>query len=90
MNLRVGGDPEFEGEKRADLETTFSEAIRYAIRNGAKVIACTIYPIRDAEGAVEACFCINLVGTLLRTAQAAHGGQAQQADRAQHDRTNCI
>jgi len=54
MNLRVGGDPEFQGEKYANLDTTIPGAIRYAIRNGAKVIACTIYAIRDAKGAVEA------------------------------------
>jgi len=54
MNLRVGGDAEVEGEKCANLDTTIPAAIRYAIRNGAKVIACTIYPIRDAQRAVEA------------------------------------
>jgi subtilisin family serine protease len=54
MNLRVGGDPEFEGVKGANLETTLPQAIRYATRNGARVILCTIYPIRDAGGAVEA------------------------------------
>jgi len=54
MNLRIGGAPEFEGEKRVNLKTPIPEAIRYATRNGAKVIACAIYGIRDAEGAVEA------------------------------------
>jgi subtilisin family serine protease len=53
MNLRVGGDPEIEGQKSASMETTLPEAIRYATRNGAKVIACAIFPIRDANGAVE-------------------------------------
>ena len=54
MNLRVGGDLEFEGEHPADLTTAMAEAISYAIRNGAKVIACAIYPIRDSKGTVEA------------------------------------
>jgi subtilisin family serine protease len=54
MNLRVGGAPEFEGEKSVGLRTALSQAIRYSIRNGAKVIVCTIGTIRDAEGDVEA------------------------------------
>ena len=44
----------FEGEKPAYVKTPFPAAIRYAIRNGARVIACTVRGIRDSEGAVEA------------------------------------
>ena len=54
MNLRVGGDPEHEGEKSVELRIALSQAIRYAIRNGARVIVCTIGTMRDAEGNVEA------------------------------------
>ncbi len=54
MNLRVGGDPENEGEKSVELRIALAQAIRYAIRNGARVIVCTIGTIRDAEGNVEA------------------------------------
>ncbi len=55
MNLRVAGEPELEGGwPKGKFGTFLSAAIRYAIRNGAKVIVCTIYPIRDAQGAVEA------------------------------------
>lgn len=54
MNLRVGGAPEFQGEKSVELGTALPQAIKYAIRNGAKVIVCTIGTLRDAEGAVEA------------------------------------
>ncbi len=54
MNLRVGGAPEFEGEKSVGLRTALPQAIRYSIRNGAKVILCTIGTIRDAEGDVKA------------------------------------
>ena len=53
MNLRVGGAPEFEGEKSIELGAALPKAIRYAIRNGARVIVCTIGTLRDAEGAVE-------------------------------------
>jgi len=54
MNLRVAGSPESEGQKSVGLRTALPQAIRYAIRNGAKAIVCTIGTIRDAEGAVEA------------------------------------
>lgn len=56
MNLRVGGAPEFASEQSVGMRTALSQAIRYAIRNGARVIVCTIGQIRDAEGAVEAAF----------------------------------
>ena len=42
MNLRVVGDPDFEGENSVQLETTLPQSIRYAIRNGARVIVCTL------------------------------------------------
>jgi subtilisin family serine protease len=45
MNLRLGGDPEFEGQKVVNMATTISESIRYAARNGARVIACSIWPV---------------------------------------------
>jgi subtilisin family serine protease len=50
MNLRVGGDPEFEGQVPAGPMTALAPSIRYAIRNGAKVIACCILAIHDVEG----------------------------------------
>ena len=53
MNLRVGGDPELEGEKSVQLLIALSQAIRYAIRNGARVIVCTIGAAATAEGNVE-------------------------------------
>jgi subtilisin family serine protease len=42
MNLRVAGEPEFEGQTSAQLQTTLPKAIRYAIRHGALVIVCTL------------------------------------------------
>jgi subtilisin family serine protease len=42
MSLRVAGEPEFEGQTAAQLKTTLSKAIRYAIRHGARVIVCTL------------------------------------------------
>jgi subtilisin family serine protease len=49
MNLRVAGDPDFEGQESIQLETTLPQAIRYAIRNGARVIVCTLGDLRARE-----------------------------------------
>jgi len=60
MNLRVVGEPEFEGQTFAQLKTTLPKAIRYAIRHGARVIVCTLgsldspdfgTSLQEAEGA---------------------------------------
>jgi subtilisin family serine protease len=49
MNLRVAGDPDFEGQESIRLETTLPQAIRYAIRNGARVIVCTLGSLDPPE-----------------------------------------
>ena len=49
MNLRVAGDPDFEGQDSIPLTTTLPQAIRYAIRNGASVIVCTIGSLDPPE-----------------------------------------
>jgi subtilisin family serine protease len=55
MNLRFAGDPEFEGQRADDTRTAISEAIRYATRNGAKVIACATWPtnIKGLEASMK-------------------------------------
>jgi subtilisin family serine protease len=55
MSLRFGGDPEFEGQKVVNMETTISESIRYAAHNGARVIACSVWPvgIKGLEAALK-------------------------------------
>jgi hypothetical protein len=48
MNLRFAGEPELEGQKPVKSGTTISDAIRYATRNGARVIASSVgSPIND-------------------------------------------
>jgi subtilisin family serine protease len=49
MNLRVAGDPDFEGQESIPLETTLPRAIRYAIYNGARVIVCTLGSLDPPE-----------------------------------------
>jgi subtilisin family serine protease len=53
MNLRVLGDPDFEGQNSVNLETAFPLAIRYAIRKGARVIVCTLGSLNAAERSFE-------------------------------------
>ena len=61
MNLRVVGNPDFAGENPVQLETTIPQAIRYANRNGARVVVCTLgfmdprhfeNSLKEAENAV--------------------------------------
>lgn len=52
MSLRVAGPPDVEGGYHAQAKTTYPAAIRYAIRNGARVIVCTTpltlaFPIKE-------------------------------------------
>jgi subtilisin family serine protease len=49
MNLLVASDPDFEGQKSIPLEATLPRAIRYAIRQGARVIVCTIGSLDPPE-----------------------------------------
>ncbi len=42
MNLRVVGNRDFEGQESIQAETTLPQAIRYANRNGARVVICTL------------------------------------------------
>ena len=49
MNLRVGGDPERDGQKANNIPKTLPEAIRYAIHNGARVIVCSILSLNNIE-----------------------------------------
>ncbi|AMV37473.1 S8 family serine peptidase [Planctomyces sp. SH-PL62] len=57
MNLRVAGSPEFEVREPVDLQTAFARAVRYAVRNGARVIACAFgqfeRPTPDVEAALK-------------------------------------
>jgi subtilisin family serine protease len=62
MNLRVAGEPDVEGQTSAPLETTLREAIRYAIRNRARVIVCTLGALDPPE---------KLFGTSLKEAEEA-------------------
>lgn len=62
MNLRVVGEPEVEGQTSAQLKTTLPEAIRYAIRHGARVIVCTLGSLDPPE---------KHFGTALKEAEAA-------------------
>jgi subtilisin family serine protease len=50
MNLRVGGDPEQETQTPVNLDITLPEAIRYAVRNGARVIVCSILSLDNIKG----------------------------------------
>jgi len=54
MPLRIVGEPESGSEFHAGPATTLPQAIRYAIRNGARVIVCTLLPTRPAKGSVQA------------------------------------
>jgi subtilisin family serine protease len=49
MNLRVVGNPDFEGQESIPEEATIPQAIRYAIRNGARVIVCTLGSLDPPE-----------------------------------------
>jgi subtilisin family serine protease len=49
MNLRVAGDPDFEGQESIPVQTTLPRAIRYAIHNGARVIVCTLGALNPPE-----------------------------------------
>jgi subtilisin family serine protease len=49
MNLRIGGDPEFEDEISLPLETALPQAVRYAVRNWARVIVCTLGSLDPPE-----------------------------------------
>ena len=49
MNLRVGGDPEIESEQPVDLTIALPAALGYAVRNGARVIVCSILSIHNIE-----------------------------------------
>ncbi len=59
MPLRILGEPEAGSAYYADTRTTLPQAIRYAIRHGARVIVCTYssmreYPERPAPDTPEA------------------------------------
>jgi thermitase len=56
MPLRVIGEPGQAGESHAGPGVTFPEGIRYAIRNGARVIVCTtpLTPAMHPENLIEA------------------------------------
>jgi subtilisin family serine protease len=49
MNLLVAGDPDFEGQDSIPLTTTLPQGVRYAIRNGARVIVCTLGALDPPE-----------------------------------------
>lgn len=60
MNLRVIGEPDFEGQETIQLESTLTQAVRYAVRNGARVIVSAVgildprefgSALKEAEGA---------------------------------------
>jgi|GEM_PF-3087527 len=53
MNLRVGGEGEFEGQEFANLDATLPQAIRYAVRNGARVIVCTARGLKPSNRAFQ-------------------------------------
>lgn len=54
MPLRIVGEPAPGSKFHAGPRTTLPQAIRYAIRNGARVIVCTLLPVGAAKGSVEA------------------------------------
>jgi len=54
MPLRIVGERGTNDEFHAGPRTTLPLAIRYAIRNGARVIVCTLMRTPSAEGSVEA------------------------------------
>jgi subtilisin family serine protease len=53
MNLRVIGDPDFEEQDVVPLETALPQAIRYAIRHGARVLVCALWLLNPPERLFE-------------------------------------